>query len=250
MRLLLAAVLLQFALQAGACTLRMAPEEWPPYFYHNVKSGLVGVDYELVQAIMQQAGCALQVEKEMPPVRRNVLFLQGKLDLQMAASVTEERRGYARFSLPYRQETVGIFALAQRQDKFRAVGSFQDMVAQRVGLLAPRLGFYGDDYERITPLLNAEGLRSVFGTFEQGVKMLEAGRGDLIMGDAFALRYAARINNIKLVPLAYVPYRAPVHLMLNAASTTQAQLARINQAITLLEQNGALPAIRARYGIN
>jgi polar amino acid transport system substrate-binding protein len=38
--------------------------------------------------------------------------------------------------------------------------------------------------------------------------------------------------------------------MLNAASTTQAQLTRINQAIAQLEQNGALAAIRARYGIN
>jgi polar amino acid transport system substrate-binding protein len=38
--------------------------------------------------------------------------------------------------------------------------------------------------------------------------------------------------------------------MLNAASTTQAQLARINQAITQLEQNGTLAAIRARYGVN
>ena len=55
---------------------------------------------------------------------------------------------------------------------------------------------------------------------------------------------------MKIVQLPYIPYRAPVHLMLNAASTTQAQLTRINQAITQLEQNGALPAIRARYGIN
>ena len=57
-------------------------------------------------------------------------------------------------------------------------------------------------------------------------------------------------ENVKIVQLPYIPYRAPVHLMLNAASTTQAQLTRINQAITQLEQNGALPAIRARYGIN
>ena len=250
MRLLLIALLIQLASPVGACTLRLAPEEWPPYFYHNDKSVLGGVDYELLQAILSHAGCTLQLEKEMPIARRNVLFQQGKLDLLMAASATEERRGFARFSLPYRQEVVGIFTVPEKLDKLRHIDSFQTMVAQKASLLAPRLGFYGDDYERALPVLNAEGRRSTFSTFDQGIKMLEAGRADLIMGDANALRHVARLLNVKIVQLPYIPYRAPVHLMLNAASTTQAQLTRINQAITQLEQNGALPAIRARYGVN
>lgn len=250
MRLLLTALLFQLAGPVGACTLRLAPEEWPPYFYHNDKEVLGGVDFELLHAILSHAGCGLQLEKEMPIARRNVLFQQGKLDLLMAASATEERRGFARFSLPYRQETVGLFTVPEKMDKMRNIDSFQAMAAQHASLLAPRLGFYGDDYARALPLLNAEGRRSTFNTFDQGIKMLEAGRADLIMGDANALRHVARQLNVKIVQLPYIPYRAPVHLMLNAASTTQAQLARINQAITQLEQNGALPAIRARYGIN
>jgi polar amino acid transport system substrate-binding protein len=251
MRLLLTALLFQFACLAGACTLRLAPEEWPPYFYHNDKAVLGGVDYELLQAILSHAGCALHLEKEMPPARRNVLFQQGKLDLLMAATVTEERRGFARFSLPYRQETVGLFTVPDKLDKYRNIENFQDVIAHRSShLLAPRLGYYGDDYRRAMPVLNAEGRHSTFNNFEQGIKMLEAGRGDLIIGDANAMRHVARLHNVKIVQLSYMPYRAPVHLMLNAASTTQAQLARINQAITQLEQSGALAAIRARYGVN
>jgi polar amino acid transport system substrate-binding protein len=38
--------------------------------------------------------------------------------------------------------------------------------------------------------------------------------------------------------------------MLNAASTTQAQLARIDGAIAKLEQSGVLATIRARYGLH
>ncbi len=250
MRLLLIALLIQLASPVGACTLRLAPEEWPPYFYHNDKSVLGGVDFELLQAILSHAGCGLVLEKEMPVARRNVLFQQGKLDLLMAASATEERRGFARFSLPYRQETVGLFTVPEKLDKLRHIDSFQAMAAQHASLLTPRLGYYGDDYDHALPMLNAEARRSTFSTFEQGIKMLEAGRADLIMGDATALRHVARQLNVKIVQLAYIPYRAPVHLMLNAASTTQAQLARINQAITQLEQSGVLPAIRARYGIN
>jgi polar amino acid transport system substrate-binding protein len=145
---------------------------------------------------------------------------------------------------------VGLFTVPEKLDKLRRIDSFQDIVTRRASLLAPRLGYYGDDYDRALPLLNAEGRRSTFGSFEQGIKMLEAGRADLIMGDANALRHIARLQHVRIVQIPYVPYRAPVHLMLNAASTTQAQLARINQAITQLEQNGTLAAIRARYGVN
>jgi polar amino acid transport system substrate-binding protein len=54
---------------------------------------------------------------------------------------------------------------------------------------------------------------------------------------------------VALAALPYVPFRAPVHLMLNAASTTQQQLERINAAIARLEHDGTLPAIRMRYGV-
>lgn len=67
MRLLLAALLLQLAHPAGACTLRLAPEEWPPYFYHNDKEVLGGVDFELLQAIIKHAGCVLQLERRCRP---------------------------------------------------------------------------------------------------------------------------------------------------------------------------------------
>lgn len=250
MRLLLAALTFQVAMQGQACSLRMAPEEWPPYIFHNAENQLSGLDYELLQAIMSRAGCALKIEKEVPIARRQILFQQGKLDLLLAASSTEERRGFARFSIPYRQETVGLFTSPDKAGKWRAIDSIQNLVASKASLLAPRVGYYGDDYERALPMLNAAGRRSTFSTFEQGIKMLEAGRGDVILGDAVALRHAARLHGVKIVALPFVPFRAPVHLMLNAASTTQAQLAQINQAINQLEQSGALAAIRARYGIN
>ncbi|MNR49989.1 hypothetical protein D3C85_1694470 [compost metagenome] len=79
--------------------------------------------------------------------------------------------------------------------------------------------------------------------------MFKAGRGELIMGDAAAVRAEARRLGVALAALPFVPFRAPVHLMLNAASTTPQQLERINAAIAQLEQNGTLAAIRVRYGL-
>jgi len=249
MKLFFAVLLCILALSSNACTLRVSPEEWPPYIYRS-DGKVTGADYELITAILQQAGCSLQLQAEVPPARRHVLFQQGRLDLLLAASDTPERRGFARFSLPYRNETVGLFALPHRASRLRSAASFSDLVSRRVALLTPRIGFYGPDYERALPALDANGRRSTFTTFEQGIRMLVAGRGDLIMGDAAALRHVAQQLGVQIEALSFVPFRAPVHMMLNTASTTREQLERINQAITRLEQSGALGAIRARYGIN
>src|SRR5262249_6007101 len=145
---------------------------------------------------------------------------------------------------------VGLFALPQKVARFHDAANFAALARLGASLLTPRVGFYGAEYEHALPALDAKAMRSTFTSFEQGIRMLQAGRGDLIMGDAAALRHAARQLDVQLEALPFVPYHAPVHMMLNAASTTREQLARINQAITQLEQNGTLNAIRARYGIN
>ena len=77
--------------------------------------------------------------------------------------------------------------------------------------------------------------------------MLDAGRADLLMGDVLAVRHEARLQGVALSTLPFLALRAPVHLMLNAHSTSTADLARLNAAITRLEQRGALAAIRSSY---
>ena len=245
---LAAALCLQGA-AAPACSLTMAPEAWPPYIFINAQGKLSGLDYELVQAIMKRAGCTLRVATEVPSLRRQLLFRQGQIDLMLAASDTPERRTYARFSTAYRNETVGLFASPENAARLHDLAGFDAIAARGVSLLAPRAGWYGDSYQQAIPGLDAAGRRSTFGSFEQGLMMFKAGRGELIMGDTAAVRHEARRLGVALAALPFVPFRAPVHLMLNAASTTPLQLERINAAIAHLEQNGALAAIRARYGV-
>lgn len=244
---LLAATLVPLALPAPACTLKMALEQWPPYSMMDARSGPAGLDLELLRAIAGDAGCTLQMLPELPPARRQLLFRQGSLNLQLAASDTPERRAYARFSLPYRHETVGIFTTPARYQRFRQIDSFDAIARLRATLLAPRVGWYGADYARHALALEAGGLLSTFSNFPQGLRMLAAGRAELIMGDTVALRYAARRQGVELVALPLAPLRAPVHLMLHAASTSAADLAAIDGAITRLEQRGTLEAIRSRY---
>ncbi len=77
--------------------------------------------------------------------------------------------------------------------------------------------------------------------------MLEADRADLLLGDVLAVRHEARLQGVALNTLPFLVLRAPVHLMLNARTTSADDLARLNTAITHLEQRGALAAIRNSY---
>jgi polar amino acid transport system substrate-binding protein len=226
----------------------MALEQWPPYVYSTPKGGTTGLDWDLAHAILKQAGCKLKLLPELPTARRQRLFEQGQLDLMLAASSTPERRRQARFSAVYRYETVGLFTRSSLHAQYQHISSLDMLARDKLALLAPKVGWYGPAYARVQPALSAAGKLSTFISFQQGLRMLEAGRADFIMGDSGALRHEARALGLAIAPLPLVVLRAPVHLMLNKHTTTEAELERINAAIARLERQGVLAAIRARYG--
>lgn len=233
---------------AHGCTLRMALEQWPPYIYSTAGGASTGMDLELARTILKEAGCTLVLQPELPPARRQIVFQQGGLDLLLAASDTPERRRYARFSSAYRYETVGLFTRPDLLPQYRKFTSLTALLKLQMALLAPKTGWYGSVYEQAMRQPDGENRFSTFASFDQGLRMFGAGRADVILGDRNAIRYAAQQQGIALAPLPIVVMRAPVHLMLNKASTTADDLARVNAAIARLEQRGVLAAIRDNYG--
>ena len=245
--LLFAAVLGVSALPALACRMTMALEQWPPYVYRDAEGRYTGLDLELLKAIFKEAQCTLVTLPELPTARRQLLFQKGGLDLMLAASETPERQTYARFSISYRDEAVGVFSKSGAPGSHRQIASFAQLARGKATLLAPKVGWYGAQYAAARPALEKAGRLNAFGSFQQGVRMLEAGRADLLLGDVLAVRHEARLQGVALNILPFLVLRAPVHLMLNAHTTSAADLARLNAAITHLEQRGVLAAIRARY---
>lgn len=234
--------------QAAPCQLKIALEQWPPYVYSKPNSAPTGLDLELAQAIFREAACILQLLPELPTARRQRQFEQGALDVLLAASDTAERRKIARFSIPYRTETVGVFVRSEHLPRYRRLRSLDGLLAMQASLLAPKVGWYGTAYAKLQPQLLAAGHLSTFLNFQQGIRMLEAGRADLILGDSAALRYEARELGLAISPLPVSVLRAPVHLMLNKNTTTEAELELLNAAIMRLEKQGVLAEIRNRYG--
>ncbi|NHZ38223.1 substrate-binding periplasmic protein [Massilia rubra] len=248
---LLAAAALLACTHAAACSrpLNMVSEEWPPYSFTNEENLQTGLDMDMAKAILKEAGCTLVTAPPLPTVRRMLLFERGDFDLMLAATDTPERRRFARFSTPYRHETVALFVLARDYARYAGVTSMTGVAREQAAVLAPRVGWYGPQFAHAAPGLRAAGRLFEFGAFEQGMRMLGAGRAQLIMGDRAAIMYEAQRQKLVLRQLPFVLQQAPVHLMLSRASTTDNDLARINAAIARLEKNGALQALRARYDL-
>ncbi len=229
---------------ACACSLRLPVINIPIPQPGGERKGL---DLELADAIMAEAKCTLVFSDGVSRLRRDLLFSQGQVDLILAASNTPERQAIARFTAPYRMEVVRLFALPDSAQRYQGVKGFDDILRLGERVLAPTGGWYGQDYANAEPKLQARGLLSTYKSFDQGLKMLEAGRGGLIMGDFLGLNKSSATTGVAITPIAYIVLRAPVHLMLNRANISEEQVGRINGAIARLEARGVLKAIRHKY---
>jgi polar amino acid transport system substrate-binding protein len=255
-RTLLAVPMLALALLASvqardnACSkaITVATGHWEPYAYYDAQKRFVGLDAEMTRAIFDEAGCTLVELAPMPPIRNLYLFDRGEIDLLTGSSETPERRKRAWFSLPYRDERVALFALAGRVELYKGIRSFADVMEAPVSLLAPRAGWYGVDYEKSMVALKDGGRLSQFVDFQQGIRMLAAGRGNFILGDAVGIEHAAVREGVKVQPLPFWLVDADVHLMLSRATVSEADVRRLDAAIERLQKRGTLEKIRRFYG--
>jgi len=239
------------ATAANACSrpITVATGQWEPYSYYDAQGRFTGIDADMVRAIFVEAGCTLLELGSMPASRNMTLFFRGEIDMMTGASLTAERLKGARFSLPYRGETVGLFFVADGSARFRDIRSFDDFLAhQSLSMLAPRVGYYGPIYEKYqASLLGAKRL-SQFIDFPQGMRMLAARRGDFMLGDAAGVEHAAARQGIKVQPLPFWLVESQVHLMFSRATVPEADVRRIDAAILRLQKRQVFERIRQRYG--
>lgn len=247
--LLAAAAQAVAAPQAQGCSrvMRVPTGDWPPYNYFDADQRYRGLDVELLSAIFAEAGCSKRDAAPMPSPRNTRLFEQGQLDLMAGASITPARRELARFSVRYREEVISLFVLDKDAARYRDIRSYEQFLRQPLTLLAPKIGWYGAAYERSKPALLAAARLSEFIQIDQGISMLAAGRATFILADSEAAVHGAARQGIVLRALPFQVSRAPVHLMFNKATTTEADVNTINAAIDRLEKRGVLEGIRRAY---
>lgn len=239
-------------LLAVSCSLSAADTitaGWEPYAPYQFAGddGPQGLDVDLLEAIANHAGITVQW-LEAPWKRQLLMIENGTLDVAVSASFTEQREQYAHFSTPYRREEPVLFVPEGQVDNHEFATLDALLGASDFKLGVARGYVYSPDWEqRIAAGVTCQIIEAT--TEEHLVRILAAGRIDGALLDRFSGSHM--INQLNAAdqtdrhPL--VASSVPIHVMASRLAVDDATLARLNAAITALEDDGTLPAIRARY---
>jgi polar amino acid transport system substrate-binding protein len=241
------ALTLTLSWQAQAeCLLTSSWDPWEPYQY-QIKDTLTGLDVELAQAILQQAGCKVTFKKR-PWARALTEIEAGTIDFVTGASRNPERELYANFSEPYRDETMVLLVRKGEAGKF-PLQTLNDLLLTEFRLGVVRDFYYGEEHKQL--MLNETYRKkvSVVPSDAQNLKKLLTGRVDGILIDRYTGPFLARQEggNTQIEQHPVKVSSSDIFLMFSKKSVDPAQIQKINAALATLRSNGGYQAILNRY---
>ena len=220
-----------------------------PSAYYDTSGQLRGMDVEMVQAIMQAAGCQWRWHVTPMTGARIIKSLQdGDIDLMIRASKTPDRARFAWFSQPYRQEIVGLYARV-RSDLPDTL-TLADALRLGLRLIGPASGWYGIEFEQYRNRFRQEKRYTAYPDAKIGTELLFAtpSRGELVLIDADLFYHFVgpdRVMDIRQAsPNLHI---TPAHLMASQKTVGPATMAALNKAIRRLLQSGELQQLEQSY---
>lgn len=211
-------------------------DNFPPYNY--VDSGkVVGLDAEIVEAVVKQAG-AKAIFEPQPWSRVQDMLERGTVDAAFQFVGRPDRFEKYFMIGPHR---MGHTVFASRDDANIVYDGVKSLRGFRIGMI--RGYTYGAEFDNATDLHK----EATAGDYLQLVRMLVAGRVNLIIGDREALRHFARHAGLQARMKLLQPAFAEVPRYIAVPRSKPAIAARMEKALADLRRNGGLAAILNRW---
>jgi len=218
--------------------------DWPPYFSKSADGSFRGLEIDLLQAIFRDAEIPVKMIS-LPTPRGHEYLKNGEIDFLCAASFTDSRNEYARFSVPYRDESVALMVRKKDLSRYRFTKLADIRNYPGVTIAHERGGWYGKEFETIS----SNGLFTPFFVETWGVesrlKMLITGRVTMVIDDYYSLADAARVQGVSS-QLAFHPFKPsiePIHCMFSRVAVSETTVMKVNRSIKKLSNNGTLRKI-------
>ncbi len=156
--------------------------DWKPYFYRFGSGQYDGTDYTLLRDVVSSTGCELIV-LPMTEERSIIELGKGSFDISLGASFTPQRAEQFYYSLPYRQEVIGVMfynnATHNRQTTLRTV-------LEEGGIVGINLsGYFGDNVEALKARYPSQFVHGF--SLPERTAMLSHGEIDAVVDDRGAL---------------------------------------------------------------
>ena len=221
--------------------------DWVPYTYTDNDGEIVGLDAEIIDLVMKNAGCDYSFIK-IPPKRAFLELEKGRIDMMIGASITEGRKKYGKFTQSYREEVLGAIVRKGESAQY-PYKDLQSMIGQDVMIGAINGSWYGPEYGQLQKDEEFQKQLSMVNSNRQRIGMLVKNRIDMVIGDPVGLINSARENNqeenVEFHPINL--YQGYVHFLLGHVSTSQNDLDLINLSLEVVKKSGALQEIIDRY---
>ncbi|MEZ4524501.1 MAG: transporter substrate-binding domain-containing protein [Desulfobacterales bacterium] len=219
---------------------------YPPFFLQNEKGEWGGLSIELTQALLAEAGYT-PVYKAVPFGRAITYMQEGKIDMMLNMTITEERKSFMNFIGPQLDETI---VLVVRKDSDFAITSLDDLKKLPKSIGVERGRVYGTSFEEKRAA--DEELKSKLAEVtevDSNEKLLEADRISGFLGFGYNTFYQIRNNplykNFKVHP--FVISQDWVHFGFSKQSVSEDMLQKLRTAYEQIKEKGRFEEIRQKY---
>ncbi|WP_414828454.1 substrate-binding periplasmic protein [Alteromonas sp. H39] len=169
--------------------------DWKPYFYQFGNGLYEGIDFTLLNRVVTAMGCEVDV-LPMTEARSIIELGKGSFDISIGASYTPERAEQFYYSLPYRQEMIGVMffnnAAHNRHTPLRDVLEQGGVVGINMS------GYFGDVVEELKAQYPAQFVHGF--SLPERISMLSEGKIDAVVDDRGALCH--QMKGLKVTGLA------------------------------------------------
>ena len=223
--------------------------DYLPFSYLQADGSLTGIDVEFIENLFRKIDCPISIV--VMPFKRAVFELAaGDIDMMPFASITEERKSFAHFSAPYRNETVGLVFRKEDVDKY-ALTSLQDVIDHGLVLGHEQSAYRGEFFKSF--LANPASEPHVFNVVSasEGIKMLSAGRIDaMVEMPAATLAMADKMGiGDRFAEHPLLIWSDPVHFMYSKKTVSPELVQAVNAALKHATETDSYKKLYRSMGI-
>lgn len=217
--------------------------DWYPYFYLDKQGQYSGRDLELLRKGLMRMDCELAI-LHLPERRISADLLSGRVDVAIAATLTEQRQKQFMFSIPYRLQTI-VLVYRKSDRQTAALDTILDLVQQNKLVALNRGGWYGHEVAAVLDSKWARQLMHVE-TFASRLELLRRGRVDAFIDDKDTVLAEMQRNGLTDLALITRPLDiAEQHYMFSKIKLDEAFVTEFNRQLSIIM--GERPPKSARF---
>jgi len=222
--------------QESSCNLTLGLSNWFPYQKISDKGIASGKQVELIQLIMQQAGCQLSY-KSMTFPEGLIALKNGSVDFLVNATRSAEREKFGYFSIPYRNEFLLLYSTQKHLKECKSM-SLTELIKSGFRLGLQNKLVYGEELSKIQEDPSLNGQLVYVENNIQHLQLMIKNDLDGIVDDPVVVSYRT-VNKSTGKALSACPIvisSSPVSIIYSKKTVSIDQVKKIDQAIEKIKQ--------------